>query len=755
MRLALSAALGAWFGLILASGAAPAADWKPAEGPLKTRWAKDVTPEKALPEYPRPQLARDQWLNLNGLWQLGFGKKGDEPPVGKALPESILVPFPVESALSGIMKHADRLWYRRTFRVPEAWAGKRVLLHFGAVDWEATAWVNGKELGTHKGGYDGFSFDVTDALKAGGGDQELIVRVFDPTDASYQPRGKQVIKPGGIFYTPTTGIWQTVWLEPVPAAHIAKIKVVPDLDAGLVRVTVTGAGDTAGLVAGIEANDGDQSVAATTGPIGEAIELKIPKVKTWTPDSPFLYTLSVDLRRGKDGVDRVLSYFGMRKIEVGPDEKGVTRLLLNGKALFQAGPLDQGFWPDGLYTAPTDEALKFDVEVTKNLGFNMTRKHVKVEPDRWYYWCDKLGLLVWQDMPAGDKGIGPDDADLKRSDESAADYRAELRAIMDGLVNHPSIIMWVVFNEGWGQFDTHAITDWTKRHDPSRLVDSASGWTDRMSGDVHDMHKYPGPGTFEPEPSRAAVLGEFGGLGLAVPGHTWSRESWGYKGVADSAELTRKYEELLRQSYQLKERKGLSAIVYTQLTDVETECNGLLTYDRAVMKVDLARASAADQGDFSRAPSLTEIVPTARESAATWRYRLDKPAAGWDGASFDDSGWKQAPGGFGTRGTPGATIRTEWSTPDIWLRREFTLGEANPAKLVLLANHDDDAEVYINGVLAATLKNYENEYQDLAITPEARAALKSGKNVLAVHCHQNNGGQYIDVGLAEVKPPAR
>ena len=759
MSRASSSFLGAWFGLAIAAAAAPApaADWKPAQGPLKTRWAKDVAPDKVLPEYPRPQLARPDWLNLNGPWQLAFGKEGDAVPAGKALPETILVPFPVESALSGVMKHADRLWYRRTFKVPEAWAGKRVRLHFGAVDWEATAYVNGKELGTHKGGYDAFTFDVTDALKPGGGEQELLVRVFDPTDAGTQPRGKQVLKPGGIFYTPTTGIWQTVWLEPVPTSYIESIKAVPDLDAGVVRVTVHGVGDLVGLVAGVEAHDGDKSVAAARGPVGEPIVLKIPAAKAWTPDSPFLYTLVVDLRRAKEdaGVDRATSYFGMRKIEVGADEKGVTRLLLNGKPLFQVGPLDQGFWPDGISTAATDEALKYDVEVTKKLGFNMTRKHVKVEPERWYYWCDKLGLLVWQDMPAGDKGIGPDEADLRRSPASAAQYRHELRAMIDGLVNHPSIVMWVVFNEGWGQFDTHAITDWTKRHDPSRLVDGASGWTDRRCGDVHDMHYYPGPGTFEPEPSRAAVLGEFGGLGLAQPGHTWSRESWGYKGAADREDLTRKYETLLRKAHELNRRKGLSAVVYTQLTDVETECNGLLTYDREVVKVDLDRAAAANRGDFSLAPVVREVVPTSRERGRAWRYRLDKPADGWQAVHFDASAWKEGPGGFGTKDTPGAVVRTEWSGQDIWLRREFTLGAEDPAKLVLEVHHDDDAEIYLNGVLAAKLSGYDSDYGEVAISPEARAALKPGKAVLAVHCHQNNGGQYVDVGLGEIKAPAR
>ena len=390
--------------LALSAWPAEAADWKVADGPLLTRWAKDVRPDNPLPEYPRPQLVRAEWQNLNGLWQLGFGKVGDAPPVGKTLDRQILVPYPVESALSGVMKHADRLWYRRTFSVPQGWTGRRVLLHFGAVDWEATAWVNGKELGTHKGGYDGFRFDVTDALKAGG-ENELIVRVFDPTDAGTQPRGKQVTNPGGIFYTPTTGIWQTVWLEPVAKqASIARLKITADPATNRVEIAPEIDGDPSSLNLEVGLVDGTTSPPFAGSNGTKSCQLQLPAgAKTWTPESPFLYSLTVRLMKGGQVVDSVGSYFGMRKIEVAKDEKGVNRIKLNGQPIFQVGPLDQGFWPDGLYTAPTDEALRYDVEITKKLGFNMTRKHVKVEPDRWYYWCDKLGLLVWQDMAVGDQ----------------------------------------------------------------------------------------------------------------------------------------------------------------------------------------------------------------------------------------------------------------------------------------------------------------------------------------------------------------
>ena len=753
MRLLLIPGLVVGSGFVFGWGAS-GGEWKPAKGPLMTRWAKDVKADAPLPEYPRPQLARKDWKNLNGVWQLGFGKAGDAPPVGKDLAEQILVPFPVESALSGVMKRADRLWYRRTFKVPEGWAGSRVLLHFGAVDWESQVWVNGKDLGTHKGGYDAFSYDLTDALKAGGGDQELIVRVFDPTDAGTQPRGKQVREPGGIFYEPTTGIWQTVWLEPVPATHIRRMTVTPDMDRNQIEIGPEIAGDTKGLIVRASLLDGETVASANSSRDPSTCPLLVPATtKRWSPADPFLYDLKVELERDGKVIDTVTGYVGLRKIEVAKDEKGVNRLKLNGEFVFQVGPLDQGFWPDGLYTAPTDEALRYDIEVTKTLGFNMTRKHVKVEPDRWYYWCDKLGLLVWQDMVAGDKGIGPDDPDSKRSPEAAKQFEAELKAMIDGRRNHPSIILWVVFNEGWGQFDTARLTDWVKQYDRLRLVDCASGWTDRPGvGDVHDLHAYPHPAAPPAEPKRAGVLGEFGGLGLGVDGHTWSPKTWGYQGAAGRDDLTRKYEGLLRESWELKDAKGLNAVVYTQITDVETEANGLLTYDREVIKVDTKRVAAANRGDFSMAAKVRAIVPTSRDKGQTWRYTTETPPAGWQGADFDDSGWKSGPGVLGTEKTPGAAVRTKWDTPDVWARRVVVLPELNPANVILTGLHDDAAEFYLNGVLVASPKNYLSNYEEMPLPAEARATLKPGKAVIAVHCHQNGGGQSVDAGLVEVGP---
>ncbi len=753
--------------LALACGLVPGArggDGTPVAGPLATKWAKDVNPDAPLPEYPRPQLVRTDWANLNGVWQFAFGKEGDPAPVGKTLGDKILVPYPVESALSGIMKPVEdgRAWYRRTFHVPNVWRDRRLVLHFGAVDWESTVWVNGKELGTHKGGYDGFEYDITSALKPDGqGDQEVIVRVFDPTDGGTQPRGKQVKKPGGIFYTPTTGIWQTVWLEPVAkTASIRSLKIVPEVDAKQLVVYADVQGDDlegvdVSVVMIDDTAKGDaREVGEAAGDPGKPVAIAIGNPKLWSPSRPFLYGLQVELTKKGVTLDKVSSYAGMRKVDIAKDAQGVNRIRLNNQPVFMVGPLDQGFWPDGLYTAPTDEALRYDVEITKKLGFNMTRKHVKVEPDRWYYWCDRVGLLVWQDMPSGDKSISPNDPDITRSPESARQYDLELKEMIDGLQAHPSIVTWVVFNEGWGQFDTKRVADWTKTYDPTRLVDAASGWADRAGvGDFHDLHNYPRPAAPQPEAKRAGVLGEFGGLSLGVDGHTWQKEIWGYAGTASSSELTRKYEQLLKQGWDLKDAKGLNALVYTQITDVETEANGLLTYDRGILKVDLDRATLANTGDFSKVPEIRAVVPTSRETGLPWRYSTEKPSGGWEAPDFDASSWKEGVGVLGTRGTPGAEVRTTWDTPDVWARRSFDLPEVNPSKLLLTTIHDEGAEFYLNGVLAAKVTGHTGGYEEVAISPEAASTLKPGKNVLAIHCHQTAGGQSIDAGLVEIREP--
>lgn len=724
-------------------------DWSPASGRIMSRWAAEVSPDRVHNEYPRPQMVREDWTCLNGLWDYAIRPK--DAPRPENWDGTILVPFAVESALSGVAKPVgpdNRLWYHRTFQRPRGTRDKRILLHFGAVDWETSVWVNGTPLGTHRGGYDPFTFDITDALR-GRGPQEIVISVWDPTDRGTQPRGKQVLRPHGIWYTAVTGIWQTVWLEPVPQAYITGLKITPDIDQSHVTVQVDTAGE-GDLTVHVRIPTGLLKAEELAGAPGQPHTLKIPNARLWSPDDPFLYDLEVTLRDGNRVVDRVKSYFGMRKIAVAKDEAGINRLFLNNEPLFQYGPLDQGWWPDGLYTAPTDEALRYDIEVLKKLGCNMMRKHVKVEPLRFYYWCDKLGLLVWQDLPNGDRHIGPNDPDLQRSPESARIYEHELRRMIDTFYNQPCIVMWVPFNEGWGQFDTPRIVNLVKQWDPTRLVNNASGWTDRKVGDVMDIHRYPGPAVPAIEPDRAAVLGEFGGLGLPIRGHTWQDEAnWGYRSYETREELTEAYLNLIARLRGLI-GEGLAAAVYTQTTDVEIEVNGLMTYDRAILKMDADRLLEAHRKLYLPPPVIRPVVPTARDGKpGQWRYTTTRPGDNWMQPDFDDSAWPQGKAGFGTAGTPGARIGTPWNGSDIWLRRTVELPRVGD-DLQLSIHHDEDAEVFINGVPAARVSGYTTDYVLIPIDRKAIRALRVGSNVLAVHCKQTGGGQYIDVGLVEV-----
>jgi hypothetical protein len=701
---------------------------------MTTRWAARVSPDQVWPEYPRPTLVRADWLNLNGLWSYAI------TPASRQTPPTqwdglILVPFPLEAPLSGLgrrLQPDQRLWYRRTFRIPESWTNRRIRLHFGAVDWACWVWVNGIHVGEHRGGYDPFTFDITRALQPAG-ENELLVAVEDPTEGG-QPRGKQAHRNEGIFYTPTSGIWQTVWLEPVPQPCINRLVLRPELNGLRLRVDPSSSRDNLGVLAIAKAEG--REVARVTGPAAQELWLRIPEPRLWSPDNPFLYDLEVELMHQGQPVDRVRSYFGLRTITLRTGEDGRARMALNGQTLFQLGTLDQGYWPDGIYTPPCDEAIQHELLFLKKAGFNLARKHVKVEPERWYYWCDRLGLLVWQDMPSGEN----------HTPETRLQFEVELQRMIEARRNHPSIIVWVLFNEGWGQYDTERLTAWVKELDPDRLVSNASGWTDRHVGDIVDVHSYPGPVSPPPEPGRAAVLGEFGGLGLAIPGHTWSTQFWGYVMLPDPPALAARYQRLLQQVWQLHRVSGLSAAVYTQTTDVETECNGLLTYDRAVSKLDPALLnrlnrdpSAPWPGQFLSPPAFVEPVP--------WRYRLTPPPEGWFQPDYNDADWAEAPAGFGTYGTPGAFVQTPWSGPDIWLRRTFQCPDPVPDNLHLLLHHDEDATVWINGVIATRLEGYTTDYIAVPLTPEARAALRPGPNVLAVHCHQTRGGQYIDVAL--------
>ncbi|MEZ6065995.1 MAG: sulfatase-like hydrolase/transferase [Planctomycetaceae bacterium] len=745
---------------------------------LVTRFAADVDPQHPLPEYPRPQFVRDQWLNLNGYWDYAIrpGRQVDAAMdlahLNMLAPEKwdgrIVVPFCVESALSQVQRRVGEdnvLWYRRRFTIPADWNAADVQLNFGAIDWEAQVWVNGTPLSDapHRGGYDPFSYRIGKLLKPG--ENELLVRVWDPTDTRSQPRGKQIGNPHGIWYTPVTGIWQTVWLEPLPARSISQLRVTPNVSDEQVRLELQIAGADGAPIVGevhLVIRDGETVVSNGTAVLANgrgSAQVPLANPHLWTPDDPHLYDLELTVD-GEDG-DHVRSYFGMRSIAIGEGPNGFQRMLLNGKSLFQYGPLDQGWWPDGLYTAPTDEALRYDIEVTKQLGFNMARKHVKVEPARWYYHCDKLGLLVWQDLPSAmatgkDQQVHPGEPhDRTFTPEDHAQWLLELRRMIDNLWNAPSIVVWCPLNEGWGQHQTTEILNWTMEYDHSRLTDGVSGWEDRGVGHLKDMHKYPGPGMFPVMPDRVSVLGEFGGLGLPLPGHIWvNNNNWGYRTYQTTEELRENYDRLLAQMPSLI-AQGLAAAVYTQTTDVEVEVNGLMTYDRQIIKFDREHLHKLHRRLYGPPPRLSSVLSTSERSGQPWSYTTTAPEGdGWAGPAFDASAWKTGPGGFGTENTPNTFVRTVWDTADIWLRREFIvdqLADGENTEYILRIYHDEDAEVFLNGERVATFAGFVDNYVEV---PVDRRGLTPGKNVIAIHCHQTTGGQYIDAGLMELRTAA-
>ncbi|WP_433777890.1 glycoside hydrolase family 2 protein [Flavobacterium anhuiense] len=568
------------------------AQWKPQGDKIKTKWAEQVDPKKTLPEYPRPIMERGQWKNLNGLWNYSIQEFGKAAP--SKYDGQILVPFAAESSLSGVMKEVgakNELWYETQFSIESDWNGKNILLHFGAVDWKTEVFVNDVKVGSHTGGYTPFSFDITPFIQKGK-NQKLVVKVWDPSNDGPQPRGKQVKNPEGIWYTPVTGIWQTVWIEPVNAKNIVALKTTPNIDQNAISIKAEVNGAEKGDVVEISVFDNGKEIAKEKAVVGESNDIVLNNPKLWSPESPFLYQTKIRLISKNKVVDEVKSYFAMRKISSKRDENGIMRMQLNNKDYFQFGPLDQGWWPDGLYTAPTDEALKYDIVKTKELGFNMIRKHVKVEPERWYTHCDQLGILVWQDMPSGDdQPIWQnrkyfEGTELQRSAKSEEIYRKEWREIMDHLYSYPSIVVWVPFNEAWGQFKTVEITEWTKKQDSTRLINSASGGNHFQTGDILDLHNYPGPDMYLYDARRVTVLGEYGGIGLPIEGHLWrANDNWGYIKFKNASEVTAeyiKYAEMLRKYV----KTGFSAAVYTQTTDVEGEVNGFMTYDRKVDKMD-------------------------------------------------------------------------------------------------------------------------------------------------------------------------
>ena len=746
--------------ILMTTTVSAAAEWQMKEAPMMTPWASQIDTSCPLPEYPRPQLVRnDGWLNLNGIWELRKGVVGEAYNADFDYDKSILVPYPIESALSGVMEKGDEqcYWYRRTVTIPDAMKGQRLLLHFGAVDWEAKAYVNGIEVGSHTGGYDPFTFDITDAVKAGQADQELVVYIYDNTGVQGQMTGKQSKNPSICWYTCSSGIWQTVWLEAVPDTYISNIEMEPTLSQNWLNLNVTATDADATVDVSVKDRDGNEVATHTDGKAGSTLRITIPDAHVWSPSDPYLYDVDITLKKDGAVADKVSTYFGMRKIEVKKVD-GYPRIFLNGEQIFQIGPLDQGFWPDGLHTPPSEEAMLFDIRTMKEIGFNMVRKHIKIEPDRWYYLCDREGLLVWQDLPSGNVVAGYEEI-------AKANFKADAVRIIKAIKNHPSIVHWVVFNEGWGQFDTPEVTALVQgtvnRLSPSRfgkasLICNASGWTDHEIGDIIDTHSYPHP-SCPSNASRAAVCGEMGGITLKEPGHIWPGGDFQYTVVETKSDFTDYFNMLCDEIKDLY-YMGLNAAVYTQIADVEIEKNGFLTYDRKVLKTDnpaKIRAKLKEVIDMPHSDmKITPIISTSASHRYNWRYTMDADVPRhWYEKGFDDSSWPLGEAAFGANvGSSQNLVGTAWNTNNIVMRRWFKLGELSPEAIEamrFIIFHDDDIEVYINGVWAASRGGYTGGYIPVDISDQAKAALRPGEwNLIAIRGKQGSGGQIMDLGIS-------
>lgn len=732
--------------------------WVKQTAPVMTPWGEALTAEDVWQEYPRPSMTRKNWMNLNGVWQ--YAKRSTvndnyEKSVS-TFSKSILVPFPVESALSGIMdknfsanKNATHL-YRRTFTLTDAFRDKNTLLHFGAVDWRCYVYVNGQLAGSHDGGSDPFTFDITGLLKESG-EQELQVAVWDPTSSGGQPNGKQSNNPSGIWYTPNSGIWQTVWLEPVNKAHVLGYEPIPDIDNSSVSIRVKASEP---CEATLTVKFDGKTVATKSGSTDNPFSISIPDARLWSPESPNLYTLNIALKQNGRQVDSVNGYFGMRKFSRGMVD-GRPCVLLNNSPYYLYGPLDQGWWPDGLLTPPSYEAMIYDLQTIKDFGMNMVRKHIKVENDLWYDWCDRNGLVVWQDMPSGcESGL------VGTYEQSQQNFYRENDAIIDATRHHACIGAWVVWNESWGQHPDRGMAHtrmgvnrvMAANHDPGRFVHAVTGWVDVEMGDFIDKHSYPAPSAASnPINERVASCGEFGGINLFVDGHMWAGSDVNYTTVDDGETYTNLYDHYTDCLQQLQKDKGLWMSVYTQITDVEQECNGLMTYDRKVLKVTPEQQAGMRakilRTIHNRYTGSTTVVPAGDEkNNITWNYTTSDPGEGWYEEDFEPTSWRSGLSGFGGSG------RTSWNSSDIWLRRSFSITDFDESKLAdlrLWLFHDEDAEIYINGQLAAKMTGYNNNYELWPLLPGAITALRldGSENVMAIHCRQTVGGQFIDCGL--------
>ncbi len=745
----------------LSSCSVNAQEWQMKQGPMMTPWAAEIDAENVWQEYPRPQMVRSEWLNLNGIWDLRKGVVDETYSADFIYDKKILVPFPIESALSGVMEKSDEqcYWYRRTVTIPESMRQKNILLHFGAVDWQAVVYVNGVKVGSHTGGYDPFCFDITSALTSDS-QQEIAVYIYDDTGVKGQPTGKQSKNPAICWYTAVSGIWQTVWLEPVNPEHIVSLEMEPNLDQSWLRLKVNASvSEGITLNAAIKNHEGNVVAELSNAKVDALTTMTLSSVRPWSPSDPYLYDLDVFLMKDGTVVDSIRSYCGIRKIEVKPVD-GTPRIFLNNEQIFQLGPLDQGYWPDGLYTAPSDEAQLYDIRVTKDLGFNMSRKHIKLEPSRWYYHCDREGLLVWQDLPS---------PNIVEGHEAFAksNFESETVNIIAAYKNHPSIIHWVVFNEGWGQFDTERMTSIVDskvnslvpaRFGKTSLICCASGWNDAEVGQIIDTHSYPNP-SCPSNPTRAAVCGEYGGITLKVKGHIWPGGDFGYTAVETSEDFTAYFNKLCDQIKDLY-YQGLNAAVYTQISDVEIEKNGILTYDRKVLKPALPYTDL--KGKIQECIAMPHdktiiktILSTSDTHRYTWRYNTsaDVPRR-WFDVGFDDSEWKTGMAAFAAN-LPVASAHlkgTDWNTSQIYMRRWFYLGDISREhidSLRFMTYHDDDITIYINGMKAASRTGCVFDFTPLDISQECKDALKPNSwNLIAVAGKQGGGQQIMDVGLA-------
>jgi ribosomal protein S17E len=744
-----------------------AQNWAPVPGQIMTSWANDVTPENVWKEYPRPQMVRTDWLNLNGLWDFEITDR-DTNKIAINYARKILVPFCVESALSGIKETItgkQQMMYRRYFTVPSNWNQKYLILHFEAVDYETKVWVDGKYVGMHKGGYDHFQFDITGFLSKEQ-KHEIKIVVWDPTNEGSQPIGKQSLPAirNVTKYTATSGIWQTVWLEPINDVAIESIKIIPNIDNATISLQTKVVGATQGTRIKIQAFDQGKEIASSIAADDEFVSLQLNQPKLWSPTNPFLYDLKLSLVKDGKVVDEVSSYFGMRKISMGRDQEGYMRILLNNAIIYQLGPLDQGYWPDGILTPASDQALRYDIAYLKKIGANMDRMHMKVQPERWYYHCDQLGILVWQDMVSPTKFIDT------KSNLNSSDFELEHNITVDQLYNHPSIIQWVLFNESWGQYDTERLTAALKAKDPTRLVINASGWHDKKVGDIRDFHDYtihPAIALVTKNDDRAMVLGEAGGFDLLIPGHLWTpdlktetklKTDWTIdfkKGVVKSAdELIEKYTILLDDLFQLK-KYGLNAVVYTQISDVEDEISGWMTYDRKVSKLPDTTFAALHQQFFKPTITGKYILPLSMNTAQQWNYRFTAPSNDWiKNTTIADFKLGEAP--FGIESNNAHKVNTTWNTNSLFLNKEFTL-TALPSKLSLVACNTGITDVYINGAYVMQFNNFlkndpEVKISESLLSDKGMKLLKVGVNQLSLKFNFPSVGKpvyYYDFGIKE------